>query len=571
MISLKKYTFFFLLLLIVTPSIKAQNNQVDSLSKLSFEVLEDHYKKSLFDSIKKQSAQAFLLKAKREKNTLKTADGYYILSEIFTDTSLSIKYTDSIIFLTKDLNHKIYPAKAYLQKGIQSFYLNKNSEAIENYLNANEYYKNSENEYGQLCVKHYIGLLKSTINEPKESLKMFRENIMFFNNKEKQIKHKKQYLKSIYALADSYNQNKLLDSAEMIGKIGLIKSRKNKSKFLYPYFLLSYGITKNLKKEYNIAIDSLLKSTQLIKNDKINLAFGNLSLYKSFLGNKQPIKAFEYLKKNDSLFKLHPDIIIIEAKETYQLLYNHYKRNGDSEKYLETIEQLLVIDDIIKKKHIQLRKTIVDKYEVPNLLAEKEQVILKLTNSNSSKKLSIFILITITFLLSFLTFKFIKKNRINKKRFKILIQEFDSKKKLSSNKNTNLIKTTTTTGLSEELVKDVLNKLLIFEKSNKFIKNNYTLNSLAKELKTNSSYLSKIINNSKEGNFTNYLNKLRIEYAINKLKTARSFRLYTVQAIAEDTGFNRAQSFSTAFKKQTGISITYFVKQLAEAKAYDYK
>ncbi|PQB09094.1 hypothetical protein BST83_00020 [Polaribacter filamentus] len=138
---------------------------------------------------------------------------------------------------------------------------------------------------------------------------------------------------------------------------------------------------------------------------------------------------------------------------------------------------------------------------------------------------------------------------------------FDSKKKLSNNKNTDLIEITTTE-LSEELVKDVLNKLLIFEKSNKFIKNDYTLNSLAKELKTNSTYLSKIINSSKQVNFSNYLNKIRIEYAIEKLTTDKTIRNYTVQAIAEDVGFNKAQSFSTAFQKQTGISITYFIKQI---------
>ena len=163
--------------------------------------------------------------------------------------------------------------------------------------------------------------------------------MLFFDNKEKQIKHQKQYLKSLFALADSYNRNRLLDAAEIINKKGIIESQKNIDKYLYSYFLLSYGITKNLKKEYNLAIDSLLKSTRLIKKDKINLAFGNLFLYKSFLGNKQPIKAFKYLKKNDSLFKLHPEIII-EAKETCQLLCNHYKKNNDREKYLETIEQL---------------------------------------------------------------------------------------------------------------------------------------------------------------------------------------------------------------------------------------
>jgi AraC-like DNA-binding protein len=569
MIFLKKYTFFFILLLIITPSVKAQNNQIDSLSKLSFEVLEKHFKEQSSDSIKKQSAQAFLLKAKREKKSIKIADGYYFLSELNNHNTLGVKYADSILALNINKKGSDYPAKGYLQKGIQLYYLASYSEAFENYLRATEYYKVSKNEYGQLCVKHYIGLLKNSINEHEESLKIFRENLLFFNNKEKQIKYQKQYLKSLFALADSYNRNKLLDSAEIINKRGIIESQKNIDKYLYSYFLLSYGITKFFKKEYDIAIESLLKSTQLFKNEKTNIAVCNLYLYKSFLGKKQESKAIEYLKKNDSLFKVHPEIIF-QAKDSYEILLKYYKENNKKEKYLKVIEKLLTLDSIIRMKHINLSKKIVTKYEIPLLLSEKERLISELDKSNSFKKTTVFILVIVASLFLLLTFYFFRKNRINKKRFKILIQEFDSKKKLFSNKNTNLIEitttTTTTTGLSEELVKDVLNKLLIFEKSNKFIKNNYTLNSLAKELKTNSSYLSKIINSSKQVNFSNYLNKLRIEYAIQKLTTDKTIRNYTVQAIAEDVGFNKAQSFSTAFQKETGISITYFIKQINNNK-----
>jgi AraC-like DNA-binding protein len=161
----------------------------------------------------------------------------------------------------------------------------------------------------------------------------------------------------------------------------------------------------------------------------------------------------------------------------------------------------------------------------------------------------------------------IQKNITNKKKLKALLETKNYDRVKTASETTTI---TATTGLSEEIVKDVLLKLQIFENKDKYLKY-YTLSSLAKELKTNSSYLSKIINSSKEGNFANYLNKLRIEYAINKLKTDRSFVLYTVQAIAEDVGFNKAQSFSTAFKKQTGISVIYFIKQLTEAKGFDYK
>jgi AraC-like DNA-binding protein len=366
-------------------------------------------------------------------------------------------------------------------------------------------------------------------------------------------------------LADSYNRNKLLDSAEIINKRGIIESQKNIDKYLYSYFLLSYGITKFFKKEYGIAIDSLLKGTKLIENEKIALAGGNLYLYKSFLGKKQQSKGIEYLKKNDSLYKASPEIII-EAKETYELLIKYYKYNNNNrEEYLQAIESLLAVNSIIRVKQKYLNKKIITKYEIPLLLSEKERLISELDKSNSFKKISIFILVTITSLFLFVAFYFFSKNKVNKKKFNDLMLGFDSKKKLFNNKHTDLIEITTTE-LSEEIVKEVLNKLLIFEKSSKFIKNNYTLNSLAKELKTNSTYLSKIINSSKQVNFSNYLNKLRIEYAIQKLTTDKTFRNYTVQAIAEDVGFNKAQSFSTAFQKQTGISIIYFIKQINNNK-----
>ena len=61
-------------------------------------------------------------------------------------------------------------------------------------------------------------------------------------------------------------------------------------------------------------------------------------------------------------------------------------------------------------------------------------------------------------------------------------------------------------GIPEHIVKDILEKLENFEKSYQFTKKKYTLNSLAKELNTNSSYLSKVINETKEIGFAHYLN-----------------------------------------------------------------
>ncbi|NRA06511.1 MAG: helix-turn-helix domain-containing protein, partial [Nitrosopumilus sp.] len=59
-----------------------------------------------------------------------------------------------------------------------------------------------------------------------------------------------------------------------------------------------------------------------------------------------------------------------------------------------------------------------------------------------------------------------------------------------------------------------------------------------------------------------YINDLRIKYAIEKLKTSETFRKYTLQSIANEVGFKKAESFSRAFQKNTGLTPKYFMKEL---------
>ena len=93
-------------------------------------------------------------------------------------------------------------------------------------------------------------------------------------------------------------------------------------------------------------------------------------------------------------------------------------------------------------------------------------------------------------------------------------------------------------------------------------KKKYTLNTLAKEFNTNSSYLSSIINSTKDANFSSYLNNLRIDYAIDKLKKDKKFRIYTIKAIAEEVGFNTSQSFTNAFYKKTRLYPSFFIAKI---------
>ncbi|WP_159025502.1 AraC family transcriptional regulator [Aquimarina sp. Aq78] len=44
------------------------------------------------------------------------------------------------------------------------------------------------------------------------------------------------------------------------------------------------------------------------------------------------------------------------------------------------------------------------------------------------------------------------------------------------------------------------------------------------------------------------------------------YRKYTVQAIAQEIGFNNSEAFSKAFYKKTGIYPSYFIKKLEKQK-----
>jgi AraC-like DNA-binding protein len=80
-----------------------------------------------------------------------------------------------------------------------------------------------------------------------------------------------------------------------------------------------------------------------------------------------------------------------------------------------------------------------------------------------------------------------------------------------------------------------------------------TLSQLAKQLSTNTSVLSKIINTGFQMNFNDFVNEYRINAMMEKLKAGEQ-KKQTLLGIAFDCGFNSKATFNRAFKKQTDLS-----------------
>lgn len=94
--------------------------------------------------------------------------------------------------------------------------------------------------------------------------------------------------------------------------------------------------------------------------------------------------------------------------------------------------------------------------------------------------------------------------------------------------------------------------------SQNFFNPNLSLEFVAENINTNSSYLSQVIN-SQEIKFNDYVNKLRIEQA-KKMLQNKEYSNYTISAIGLEAGFNSNASFYRAFKKHTGLSPKEFKK-----------
>lgn len=100
--------------------------------------------------------------------------------------------------------------------------------------------------------------------------------------------------------------------------------------------------------------------------------------------------------------------------------------------------------------------------------------------------------------------------------------------------------------LADELYDNIL-KIIVVQK--KYKDPNYSAKDLAKELKTNTRYLSAVINSRFGMNYSCLLNEYRIKDAMHLL-TDKRYKDKNIEEISVMVGFANRQSFYAAFYKQ---------------------
>ncbi len=544
-------------------SIYSQNFNKDSLQLKTYDELRElffkyqttdethNFDRQPNDSIADIFADLYLERAKTDQNPYRIANGLE-LKAYLSDFNNAIQYCDSIIEYSKYINHNNYPASGHLLKGF--FYYNNNEDykALEEILVGQEFAKLKDNEDQLTYINHFIGRLNSSIGKIEESKKFLDEEI----REMKKIPNYKDefpryYLITLDNLSKYYLKQHILDSAEIKINEGIKFSLKLNQKDSYSSFLLNSGALFYFKEKYSKALDTLKKVEPMLYDNGLAMCY----YYQGKIYQLRKSNNYvTYFKKIDSIYTIKK-YAFPEFKDSYRQLVDYYAEKSDTKNQLIYLEKLIQVDSSLNNRYKEINNQLVHNYELPKLVAEKDSLIKKIEKEKNIEILSLVIISSIAIISGFLYYKRQKKY---KTLYNGLIKgegknEFNETKQSGSN---------ITLDLAEDVINDLLSKLDSFEKKNKFLDCDITVNSLAKTFNSNSTYLSKVINFYKDTSFTNYLNSLRINYVINELKINKTLRSYTIKAISKEVGFSNSESFSKAFMKKTGLKPSYYIRQL---------
>lgn len=303
----------------------------------------------------------------------------------------------------------------------------------------------------------------------------------------------------------------------------LLSKDKNKDIYAESHILNGIATISFHKKEYEKTITYLLLA--LNKSKPLNNIYLNENIYKKLV--------YSYLAINDRV--------------NYKLFNNDFlKINAE----IETTEQ----------ETINTIYNLIDK--------ENEDKYLIIKNRFYSK---ILITLLFCFVILIVCVIFWYKLYLQKNRLKEIINYLEVTRNNFINRYTEKKETNKKIFIPLETEQSILSKLKKFENSSKFTNKDMSLAVLAGQLDTNTKYLSEIINKHYHVNFNTYVNKLRINYIVEKLKTDSNFVNYKISYLADACGFSSHSSFATIFKSITGIVPMTFIELLKEEKENEIK
>lgn len=527
-----------------------------------------------FENLGENDSRAFLFlqiyinKAKQEKNYEKLVQGYKDGVFFSPENEEKLKYADSTLWAAKQSQDRDLMIISHIEKGVVYYYHYKKFQlALNEYLEAYKYSKNTTNDFLKYQNIYHIGVVKSYLGYYEDAAELFEKCIVYYKKEFTSDIHpnliynsKKGYLNTVHQLIICNRNLGKYKEADFLIENGLSEIGNDPDYAQEKgYFLLSKGISQYRNKHYQLALSNLNQSLASIKTsrDFARLSVDYFYIGKTYSALKNTKQSIVYLKKVDSIFQKH-QFILPELRENYEILIDHSKKEKNQTQQLYYTSQLLKADSIISKDFTYLSPKIHKEYDTKTLLDEKE----------SLQKISIWGTIIIAVLIVWaagLIVVLIKRSRRERKvkqKYVLLEEKFMIKHDLPEEKIVPVaaVYEEKKAGPDEKKVEELLQKLKSFEDKKGFTQKGLTVSKLAASLGTNSNYLSQVINEHKKVNFNKYLSELRINYITTLLFEDKEYLKYGIETLAKECGIASRQNFSDLFYDINGIRPTDFIK-----------
>ncbi|AOC94465.1 DNA-binding transcriptional regulator AraC [Flavobacterium anhuiense] len=480
-------------------------------------------------------------------------------------------------------------AYLYNYRGLTEWKRRNFSNALSNYQEGIKLSIKTNDVIQTVKFKSNIALVNEAVGNYELAVKNLRQNSDFLDKNES-LYEKDQFQNSksnIYTnLGNVYegyymkNRSKLvlLDSAEYYYKRAITYSQNYIDNKMTA--TLSLGNIYLLKKDFKNAERAYFDISMYAKqnNDESYYKTANYNLGDLYYSQKKYDKALVFLKKVDSLYLKENKIDMSYFQSNYiqakiyniqnepELAFKHSKIYLDSyEKYQGQLrEEALEVNYKLGTANLSDEMlSIQQKYKYEVLW---------------NKALKVIYVVLVVGIVFFLIKNIRDKNKAQKK-MNALIEEFKANlekkeiEKAALEKSTVLEefveqedpqfkKENANLSIDEAKENKIVEKLLALEEKLEYLNADFTLSYAAKKIKTNTTYLSYVVNKRFGKSFSEYSNELKINYVINQMITNHLYRKYSTQAIAESVGFKNAVSFAKSFRKRTGVSPAQFANNI---------
>lgn len=558
-----------ILLLIVSllaSSLQGQEIQQQSYKEISR--LIDSYSEN--DERAMVFVKMYIDKAKNDHNLKKLIRGCEEAIYYSKETSRKLSYADSAIVTAVKSNDQDQIARAYAGKGIIYYYnLRQYKKALDEYLIAFKYSKNSKDGYLKNKIIYHLGMIKSYLGYYKYAAVHFEEAADFFEKNAKEsldrnIRYNNEsgYFNSIYRLSTCYKNLKLYHKEDSLINIGLERLHNNSELVIeFGYFQKGKGVQLLRKGKADEALKHFKVSQDILSSNQDYASLTSVYFYigKLYRSKGNRAESLNYFNKVDSLVNKFW-FITPEIRASYLYLIDDAKKNGNSERKMYYGDQLLKADSIINADFVMLTDKIYSEYDKENLLEEKKQMI------RGHQVILYSFIVAGLVILFFLIWRFRKREKELNARYQEVLE------KLNTSKETiifDIIPPTPSNEISldlygSEIIDEIKANLKIFEDEKQFLQQNLTLDIVAKIIGSNRTHLSYVLNVHFDVTFPTYLKALRIRYITNLLVEDTKYLSYKIETLAKICGMANRQIFSAHFLEINSIRPRDFIRMRQE-------